>query len=248
MNINTKVIVSGVSGLVLGGVLGFVVTQRVLSAKYAEIAQTEIDSVKDHYKLIRDTSNRVEDILVRGTLSEMDEHTITKAVNQTLRVQLGYSTPEDEEDVIDEEPSASEVRPERESRKMTIEEAEDINTLDPEFQQMLESRSDSEPYILTVDEFMENDLSHVTESLVYYEGDDTLVDEREQVIPEVGELIGHDALTKFGKYSKDKNIVYVRNVRKEMDFEIARDERSYIEAVAGFRPSKTVLKKMREDD
>ena len=104
-----------------------------------------------------------------------------------------------------------------------------------------------EPYIITVDEFMEAIPNYDKLSFTYFEGDDILADEREKPITEINATVGEDHLTMFGRFSKDKNIVYVRNERIETDFEITRDEQSFGEVVAGFK-SHNPRMKMREGD
>lgn len=253
MNYTRQIVIGTASGLAVGGFLGFIITKRVLEKKYEDIARTEIQAVKDYYKLIRKDNIRPGDLvhqpalLTDGQMDEMSEHLLELGRQAVLTQTLGYSTPPDKADDIDETPSVSEVRPEQESRKMTIEEAREIDTFDEVYQHMIANRSDKEPYILTIDEYMTDDPEYQKVSVTFYEGDDTLADDRDTVIPEVEEHLGTDALTKFGLYSKDANIVYVRNERKKMDFEVVRNMASYVEMVAGFKDPK-VNRKMREDD
>jgi hypothetical protein len=103
------------------------------------------------------------------------------------------------------------------------------------------------PYIISLEEFMEErtDLDKLT--LTYYEGDDVLCDERDVAILDYEKSIGDEALSKFGHLSKDPNVVYVRNEKSEADYEIVKDQRSFSEAVLGIREEKEV-RRMREDD
>ena len=86
-------------------------------------------------------------------------------------------------------------------------------------------------------------------TLQYYARDDTLADE-DGTIDNVEFVVGSHSLTRFGGISGDPNIVYVRNYRMEVDYEVVRDKRSYIEAVIGFedRNDKPRLRKMRNGD
>lgn len=75
-------------------------------------------------------------------------------------------------------------------------------------------------------------------SVTFFEGDDSLVDENSKIIPDLEACLGTDALTKFGLFSKDKDIVYVRNERREVDFEVVRDSRRFLEYIYQEKASK----------
>jgi hypothetical protein len=116
-----------------------------------------------------------------------------------------------------------------------------------EFEEPAEKIDTEKPYIISLEEFMEErtDLEKLT--LTYYEGDDVLCDDRDVAILDYEKSIGDDALSKFGHLSKDPNVVYVRNEKIEADYEIVKDHRSFSEAVLGIREEKEV-RRMREDD
>jgi hypothetical protein len=58
--------------------------------------------------------------------------------------------------------------------------------------------------------------------LEYFEEDDVLVDSRDSMIDNKEYMIGENALERFGYLSGDPNVVYVRNERLGMDFEIVK--------------------------
>lgn len=102
-----------------------------------------------------------------------------------------------------------------------------------------------EPYIVSRDSFENEHLDFSKNVLTYYEEDDTLCDDRDDVVVAISHLIGDEALTSFGEGSDDENIVYVRNIALSSDFEITRDERSYVEVVLGV-PSDESYSKARK--
>lgn len=106
------------------------------------------------------------------------------------------------------------------------------------------------PYLISVDEFMTSNEEYDKTTITYFEGDDTLCDEREEIVPDVEGVITADALTRFGQLSNDRNIVYVRNDKISTDFEIIRDRRNWHEVIAGYvaPKDKDTPRKMREDD
>lgn len=103
------------------------------------------------------------------------------------------------------------------------------------------------PYVISVEEFMEERDEFEKNTVTYFDGDDVLCDEREAVIPDVENTVGTDSLTKFGVDSNDSKVVYVRNEKLAIDYEIILDDRSYSDVVLGFKEDKEVGR-MREDD
>ena len=78
------------------------------------------------------------------------------------------------------------------------------------------------PYVISPDEFDEN--GYNTISLTYY-ADKVLTDFSDNVIDNVDDLIGLDALTHFGEYEEDS--VFVRNDKLALDIEILLDVRNF---------------------
>ena len=60
-----------------------------------------------------------------------------------------------------------------------------------------------------------------------------LVDENEDVVTDITNTIGDEALLSFGEISEDPDIVYVRNEKLAVDIEIIRMQESYKEVVLG---------------
>ena len=61
-------------------------------------------------------------------------------------------------------------------------------------------------------------------TLIYY-SDGVLVDDAEEIIDDVEDIVGPDALNSFGRYEDDA--VHVRNNRLKCDYEILKDTRCY---------------------
>lgn len=82
------------------------------------------------------------------------------------------------------------------------------------------------PYVISSEEF-EMDADYEKESLIYYAGNDYLVNEDEDEAYEISIYIGREALDHFGDEVEDT--VYVRNERLRTDYEIHREESEYID-------------------
>lgn len=91
----------------------------------------------------------------------------------------------------------------------------------------------TKPYVISAEEFQMDDPKVEKTSITYYDGDDTLVDERDQMIPDIDRVVGEHNLIRFGDRSDDPNVVYVRNEMLDTDFEIFRDLRSFTEVILG---------------
>jgi hypothetical protein len=88
------------------------------------------------------------------------------------------------------------------------------------------------PHVISLQEHLRNETFSKV-SLTYYSVDDVLVDENEMPIEDVEATVGQDNLDKFGHRSKDPRIVYVRNEKLEIDYEIIRHDGSFGELVHG---------------
>jgi hypothetical protein len=82
---------------------------------------------------------------------------------------------------------------------------------------------------------MNNDDEQEQTSLTYFAGDDVLVDERDQVMRDIDATVGLENLQKFGHGSNDPLVVYVRNPRLEVDYEISKSDGTFATEVHGFQ-------------
>lgn len=90
------------------------------------------------------------------------------------------------------------------------------------------------PYVISVTSFNEEMKHYDKVSLQYYNEDDTLTDETDEVINDLITLIGDHALVCFGDSdSNDPDVVYIRNDQLGIDYEIVRLDKSYVETVLG---------------
>lgn len=80
-------------------------------------------------------------------------------------------------------------------------------------------------YVITEEEFARSECN--VQTLVFYK-DGILADDDFNIIKNVEETIGSEALSSFGEFKDDA--VYVRNELLNIDYEILLDDRTYIEA------------------
>lgn len=77
-------------------------------------------------------------------------------------------------------------------------------------------------------------------TLVFYAGDETLCDDREQLISNPEEVVGEVALERLvsGGAGAENGLVYVRNLKTMINYEVVLDEGKYSETVLGLFESR----------
>lgn len=91
--------------------------------------------------------------------------------------------------------------------------------------QVLDEGNDGLPTIISLEEFEASDHDHMQSSLVYYAGDNILLDERDEVVEDADILVGNHNLIKLSEGGDSP--IHVRNFRFEMDFEIVFNPGEY---------------------
>lgn len=96
-------------------------------------------------------------------------------------------------------------------------------------------RNTGSPFVIHVDEYKDNVKEHDQATWTYYEDDDVLATEHDEVVAadKWPTVIGTDSLQRFGHGSNDINVVYVRNEQLSLDVEIIRNPGNYAEIVHG---------------
>lgn len=214
-----------------GGYGGYKLAQNRLRTHYEEIANKEIQEAKEFY----------------GRLYKNDEeHSSPGKVWETLHGKEAVEALKSYQGVNVEAPAATEadlivnnsVAPlegEEENAPVTI-----VNnifvTRDREFDYETEvaNRTEDSPYIITEEEYLQNESEYEQASLTYFEDDGVLVDDEDAPIPDSHATVNDDNLVRFGHGANSENVVFVRNDRLEMEFEIERSFGSYVKEVLGF--------------
>lgn len=200
----------GVLIFVLGAAAGSLATWKLIEKKYKDIAQEEIDSVKDTFSKMKKNEypDKLEDY------PDFEEF--------------------DDSDDIEEEPKP-EQKIDRNNKPDIVEYAKILSETgytnyaerqDKKEKKGVEPVEDERPYVISPDEFGEKD-GYENVTLTYY-ADGVLTDYFDNVISNVDEVVGFDSLDHFGEYEDD--VVFVRNEKMETDYEILRDLRDFNES------------------
>jgi hypothetical protein len=214
----------GIISFSIGAAAGVFFTKKILRGRYEAIADQEIAEAKQFYSVLH---NKPEPSGLAEKYVVPDDE-MGAAVSALRKYNSDNPEIVTVESVQEEEPPVVAVT------NIFVEGK--VADADEPFDLAYEMtrRTEEAPYVISDEEFFQGEKDYTQNSLTYYQEDDVLVDEREQPINDSDEIVGDHNLLRFGHGSKDKNMVYVRNDRIEIDFEIALSNGSYTKEVLGF--------------
>lgn len=226
MTLRQEILAGFTCGAVVGGVVGYFVAENRLRTKYNKIADDEIQEMKEHYRAAEMRLLEVQEEIVSQPKPDLDK----------IMDDLGYKSTEDGYTMDDRlkqiERDEVEVQPEptEEEIENAFEELPGWN-----YDQQVAGRTNDKPFIMHAEEFRQSECSHQI-TITYFEGDDVLVDETDEVISKKDEVVGMEHLSKFGFGSGDPNVVYVRNPTLDIEYEILRHKGHYSIEILGLNP------------
>ena len=156
-----------------GAAIGSIVTWKLIEAKYKQIADEEIASVKEVFTVRKKTTEDEEE-----DESEEDSPTIAEEYHN-----------EDKPDLM-------------EYSKIVDEEGYDSEAIESKLESKPKPIDHDEPYVISPDEFGEFD-DYEQISLTYYEGDGFLADDMDELVDDIEDVVGFESLNHFGEYEED---------------------------------------------
>jgi hypothetical protein len=205
-------VIVGVSSAVsaaAGAAAGYFVAMKRLEELYAEQASKEITEAKRYYARLNMEKYQSPADAVAALIPDKDD--AAKAI-------LNYQGV-------------------TENAKQEVEEIDrNVFTDDPDgvsWEEEVAARTGDEPYILSQHEFLTGESDFEQTTLTYYAGDAVLADERDEAIPNINEVVGNDNIVRFGYKSNDPKVLYIRNDRLSLEFEINLSEGKFAEEVLG---------------
>lgn len=265
--IRVRYILAGasVASAAAGAGVSYVLTERALRKKYHDKAEAEIAEMREHYKQVFMEDEYSSPILMAEKYKDSEVDIVVEEDGTLMTKTVIESTPGIDNEVLDRLQAHA-------SRAMTnygdfskISEDEDIvpegepagdqdqvsnifmnpPNWDQEVEESKRAVNPLAPYVISQEEFFQNEPGFEQMRLTYFTDDDVLSDEKDQPIESL-DAIGEENLQRFGHGSRDDNIVHVRNENMEADFEIVRTEGSFAEMVYGFKPTSNELKHSRQ--
>ena len=210
--------VAGVASFGAGLVVGYKVAEKRLGAQFEKRIEEEISDMREFYTNVKQKYETPEEA---AAALIPDPEPIDPRV-KTQRVQYNKIVKQQEYDGLAE---FAEKEPE---------EGCEIDKPEVVTQNVFEMNADPNgPYIISQEEFMANETGYEQATLTFYVADETLSDQRDEIIENRVDVIGPISDVNFGEGSSDSNTVHVRNPKLQMEFEVVRSERSYAEDVLG---------------
>jgi len=217
-------------GAVVGGLVGALTVKRLLREDYEERVTLEIMEAREFYKNLyapkptpeelsgvkTDTSGWAAPVVTEPTMlaeavDALQEYGNEEATKEGVTVVTNIFNARDEELAV-------------------IQDVWDIET-------EMKHRTEDAPFIISEEEFNVGEKDYEQLAMTYYEEDEVLADDRDQMIPDKDEKVGDHNLAKFGHGSGDPNMLYVRNDVLDVDIAIALSNGSYSREVLGFTHS-----------
>jgi len=217
MKLSIVVGTTAIVSLAVGSAVGYFIALKILDKKYQDQLQQEVESTKKFYaKLYKKDEFQTPE----STIKE-----IAPGAAEAAAALLNYKGISDAAfEVVDEKREFAQQVLHNIFAEKTTEEISDKEK---------RNRTEEAPYILSKDEFMESDSDYTQSTVTYFGGDKVLVDSREDIIEDVDMTVGEGNLERFGHGSGDPNVLYVRNDRLEIEFEILLSQGKYSKEVAG---------------
>ena len=208
-----------------GAATGALICFALLKEKYETLANEEIKNMKDYYQKEIENIDDAHDKELDNLINTMNKDIYELDKREEKKTYVDYVkkySPEEiikdkyydmpYPDVIDEDYHEDEGPP------------EDPPENDLQYE---------EPFVISREEFDEGYPHFDKITITYYENDDVLADEQDEVIPDIEAVVGYDSLGRFGDMSDDDCVVYVRNGRLGADYEIVLTQEAYTESVLG---------------
>ena len=207
----------GVVGFALGAAVGSLVTWKLIEKKYMDMADEEIQSVKEMY---RSKTNHVTDDEVRD---------ISKQFVEEERSQIHYEPDDTGKQLVDKlnnltaTYASDDEKPDYTAYSQV---KEKHNVFDDAMPTEPEVKHD-DPYVIDPTEFGEFS-EYEQRELTYYK--DGIICENDTDMIDQYDIFGDlDVGDHFGEYENDR--VFVRDDRRQVDYEILRDERTFMEVL-----------------
>lgn len=228
---------SVIFGALVGGVVGYFAYrqgEKSMQAKYEVILEEEIDRAKAFYSRLNKEGMETPE-KARATLHP--ENIAPALLDEATEAILRYKGAKDAADIQEKDEGVTVVAEIDDDDEVVVymqDHPEADEGWDYEEEMELRLENPDVPYVIHLDEFMENEFSHEQVCLTYYAGDEVLADELDEPIPYPDPIVGLENLKRFGHGTDDPSVVLIRNERLSMDYEVALAEGKFSHEVLGF--------------
>lgn len=222
-------IATAVASAGAGGFAGYKYAERQLVRAFEERLDQETLAMRRLYGAMKKEKDATEEAL------DQVEAELASSTPPEVQVLLDEYAGEKKEPVAYHKIKTSDVKVNKKEKELFVR---------PVFQQ---DENRGPIHVISLQEHEENEPSYQQVTLTWYAGDETLTDEREDIIEDYTNVIGEHALGRFGDLSEDENVVHVRNNVLMVDYEIIRSKGTYQQEVLGEEPADKTRPSGRED-
>ncbi len=225
-----EIILAFLCGATVSGVVVAAALDHKYKAKYAQLADDEIESVKDHYRM-----KEMDLLETQKAIASQPKPDLDRIVENLGYKEASEAANRESEEITESYKKVMADRAEElEEREAEEEENAFALATQPEwnYDKEVAARIGKFPYVMHFEEYQQSECSHQV-TITYFEGDDVLVDESDEVISKKDEVVGMDNLGKFGYGSNDPNVVYVRNPQLDVEYEILLHKGHYAKEILG---------------
>lgn len=224
-------------GISTGALIGYRLAKKYLEPKYAAMAEEEIQQARILYahrsKEGMDTPSVAVNKLIPDDYPDA-QAAMLKYQGQDVHLTVVedgviVSARKAEVEEVPAEPEPAETRNLFEEEVVALPQYEGWD-----YETELARRTNANPFIVTKDEFFENEGDLETMQVTYYEGDEVLEDGSGGIIGDIDGTVGKSNLKRFGHGSGEEHLVYIFNKKAGLAFEVARNEGRYAVQVLGF--------------
>lgn len=222
MNSTIKMLVTFVTGLGVG-VLG---TYLVVNTRNQKLLDETMKSAKEFVRIREEHQDKLCNECEFKRKYETQESSLQDIMNEAVKAMIEtdytsyYDNSEDESTREQLEKLSDVIRDDDFDKHFAERESPQDDTPDD---------SEEAIYVIPEETFFE-DPDYAKISLTYYTADKTLANMQDDIVTDVDKFVG-DCLMIFDHSEQD--VVYIRNEKLEIDFEVTRDSRSYKEVAAG---------------
>lgn len=245
---DVRVVTGG--GLLVGGVTGYLIAKKTLTNKFRADLDARMDqeteAIRDMYKRrykegeYADTES-TSAVLTAETPGGLDiSPVVPKTDYQNAVEELGYSSTDEDPNRFSDVNKA--VIAEEDAVVVHANGGQVVVRVQDHLEERhtsVDVRNSERPYVITREEFEDGEVGHEAVTFSWWEGDKTLADEQEKIVTDVDGTVGRENLSHFGKGSDDARVVYIRNEKVGLDFEVVRENGLYSVEVAGEDPPET---------
>jgi hypothetical protein len=238
IKVDSRLVIGGSSvlSLAVGSVVGFFVAKKKLSSDFEARLSREIAETKEYYSILhkRDgyaTPQNAVDAL--RAFDDSPEHLLVfEEAAQSFREYGGKPL-----EFAMQSQLSQLVVPEQVNHNVFEKAEVDVprEDRDLDYEAEVEARIPGQPYVISADEFNENATGYSQPSLTYYKGDNVLADGDDSPV-DIEACIGSINLQRFGAWSGDPRVVYVRNENLRIDCEVLLHDGTYLKEVLGMDP------------